>query len=59
MDVTTSLKKKNEKLHERALRLVYDDRQSIFEELVKKLQSLSTTEMCRVLLQNCIKFITD
>ena len=52
-----SLKSKINKFYERALRLVYDDRQSTFEELLNIVKS--TTEFFKCLLQNCIKYIMD
>ena len=49
-----TLNNKINKLHERALRLVYDDRQSY---LTQTNQLLSTTEIYKCLPQNCIKYI--
>ena len=51
-----TLNNKINKLHERALRLVYDNRQSTFEELLRQ---ISYTEIYKCLLQNCIKYIMD
>ena len=58
------------KLHERVLRLVYDDRQSTFEELLNIDKSVTihhrnfqvlVTEFCKVDhgLQNFVKYIMD
>ena len=52
-----SLNNKINKLCKRALTLVYDDRQSTFEELLNIVKS--TKEFFKSLLQNCIKYIMD
>ena len=54
-----TLNNKINKLHERALQLVYDDSQSTFEELLNIDKSVSTTEIYKCLLQNCIKYVMD
>ena len=46
-------------LHERYLRLIYYDKNSSYEELLKMAQSLYITEMCKLWRLNCTKLKMD
>ena len=56
-----TLNNKLNKLHERALRLVYDDRQTKLEELRnrEKLVTIHHKILQVLAIQNCTKYVTD